>query len=174
MSSTPAIASWVEQRKRTLVAVTIGAVTLIVVALVAWRAWPPVIEPDNRLAYAVQLAAGPALLLLLMNCACLRLFDTAGAENPFANAESARFRINQRVLTNTLEQTCIFVPLLLALTPRLDEAHLKVLPIAATLWCAGRVMFWAGYHVAPHWRSPGFDWTFCTSVVLAAWFVLSL
>jgi hypothetical protein len=63
------------------------------------------------------------------------------------------------------------VLLLLALATRLPPQHLKLLPIAVAIWCAGRVLFWAGYHVAPPWRAPGFDWTFYTSALLAAWFL---
>jgi hypothetical protein len=54
------------------------------------------------------------------------------------------------VLTHTVEQSWIFVPLVLALSPRLAPGQLKLLPIAVSVWCAGRVMFWVGYHVAPH------------------------
>ena len=43
-----------------------------------------------------------------------RLPDTPGAEDPFANAESRAWKINQRVYTNTMEQALIFLPLFLA------------------------------------------------------------
>ncbi len=110
----------------------------------------------------------------MMVCACFRLFDTPSAEDPFLGSESQRFRINQRVLSNTIEQFLVFVPLVLALAPRLPVGQVKLLPIAVTAWCLGRLMFWIGYHVAPHWRAPGFDWTINTSFLLAGWFVYTL
>ena len=82
--------------------------------------------------------------------------------------------LNQRVISNTVEQIAIFVPLLVAIALRLPASQLRLLPITVTLWCAGRLMFWIGYHIAPHWRGHGFDWTFLTTSLLAGWFVVTL
>jgi hypothetical protein len=170
------LATWVRERSASLKAIIIGSLSWAVAFVIAWFAWPttsPVL-PADRVSYALQLGAAPAILLLLMVCACFRIFDTPSAENPFLGGESQRFRINQRVLSNTIEQSLVFVPLVLALAPRLPVGQLKLLPIAVTAWCLGRVMFWIGYHVAPHWRAPGFDWTLDTSFLLAGWFVYTL
>jgi len=168
-----ALSAWIRERRRTLVGIGIGTASWVCAFTVAWLRWPPSprLAPDERIAYALQLVTAPAMLILLMVCACLRLFDTAQAESPLAGAESAWFRINQRVLTNTIEQGAAFVPLVLGLAVRLSPERLRLLPIAVTVWCAGRVMFWVGYHVAPHWRAPGFDWTFYTSALLAGTYV---
>ena len=175
MLTTSMLATWLQQRTRTLIGIAIGTVTWLLATAVAWQCWPAVtLATTDRIPYALQLAAAPALLILLMTCSCLRLFDTVEAEDPLRDRVSPRFRINQRVLTNTVEQAWIFVPLLLALATRLPDGQLRVLPIATAFWCAGRLMFWAGYHVAPHWRAPGFDWTFWTSGVVAGWFVCTL
>lgn len=167
------VVAWVRPRLGTLIGVTVGTTSWATVFGLGWRFWPaPAAVPVvDRVGYALQLAAWPALVLLAMICACFRLFDTADAEDPLAGTESLRFRINQRVLTNTLEQGAAFTPLLLALATRLPARQLQLLPIAVTIWCAGRLMFWAGYHVAPPWRAPGFDWTFYTSALLAGWFI---
>jgi hypothetical protein len=170
------VASWMRERRATLRAIFFGSLSWAVSFVVAWFAWPtaPPVLPADRVSYALQLAAAPTILLLMTVCACLRLFDTPSAENPFLGGESQRFKINQRVLANTIEQYLVFVPLTLALAPRLPVGQVKLLPIAVTAWCLGRVMFWIGYHVAPHWRAPGFDWTFNTSILLAGWFVYTL
>ncbi len=167
------LSAWIRERRDTLIGIGIGTTSWVTVFSAAWLLWPPlpVVAPGDRISYALQLVAAPAILLLLMICSCFRLFDTAQAENPLVGAESQRFRINQRVLTNTVEQGAAFVPVVLALTSRLSPEHLKLLPIAVAVWCSGRVLFWAGYHIAPHWRAPGFDWTFYTSALLAAWYV---
>ena len=40
------------------------------------------------------------------------------------------------------------------------------------LW--GGLLFWGGYHVAPVWRAPGFDWTFLTTLLVGGCFVRTL
>lgn len=169
------VVTWLRERRATINGIAIGSATWPLALAAAWRWWPAAhAAPDDRLAYVVQLAAAPAIVLLLMITACMRLFDTAAAENPLVGGESPRWKINQRVLANTVEQLAVFLPLLLALATRLPPTQLRLLPIAVTLWCTGRLMFWIGYHVAPHWRAPGFDWTFLTSWLLAGWFVYTL
>jgi hypothetical protein len=169
---TSSFATWFHRRRATITTVAIGTVTWPVAFGAAWRWWPTSVSPPgDRIAYVLQLAAAPSFVLLLMVTSCMRLFDTAAAENPLAGGESQRWRINQRVVSNTIEQLAIFAPLVIAIALRLPDSQLRLLPIAVTLWCAGRLMFWIGYHVAPHWRGPGFDWTFLTSCVVAGWLV---
>jgi hypothetical protein len=175
---TPAVAprtSWFHERRAMLHAIAIGAVTWPIAFAAAWMWWPTSASlPPDRLAYVIQLASAPALVLLLMITSCMRLFDTVAAENPLTGGESKRWCINQRVVANTVEQLAIFVPLLVAVALRVPASQLRLLPIAVTLWCAGRLMFWIGYHVAPRWRAPGFDWTFLTTWLLAGWFLATL
>ncbi len=173
-ASPSGLATWIRERRATLKGITIGTVTWPVALVAAWSLWPASAAPADRIAYTLQLAAAPAILFMLMISACMRLFDTAGAENPLLGAESTRHKINSRVLSNSLEQLVIFVVLLLAIATRLPPTQLKLLPIATLLWCVGRVMFWVGYHIAPHWRAPGFDWTFYTTSLLAGWFIYTL
>ncbi len=182
-SSTPhplqkpsALGRWFAERRAILTGIGVGSVTWPLAFGATWLLWPePAVVPHaERVAYALGLLAAPALILFAMISACMRLFDRAGAENPFASAESPRFKINQRVITNTLEQAAVFGALVLALATRLPDAELKLLPVAVAVWCAGRLLFWAGYHVAPHWRAPGFDWTLMTAALLGGCFVYTL
>lgn len=168
--------SWIEPRRASLMTIGLGMMTWPLVFGMAWRLWPAsrAVASADRVGYALELIVAPAIVLLSMILSCMRLMDNAGAENPFAGLESDRFKINQRVVTNTLEQGAVFVPLLLGLSMRLPSEHLKVMPIAVTIWCVGRLLFWAGYHVAPHWRAPGFDWTLLTTTLLAGWFAYTL
>jgi len=172
----PFLATWIGERKEMLVSIGIGTFSWPVVMGAAWSFWPAsvVIPMTDRLAYAFQLAAIPAVLLLLMVVFCMRLFDTTEAENPLAGAESERFKINQRVISNTIEQGLIFVPILIALSIRLTDEHLKLLPAAMTVWVTGRLLFWAGYHIAPRWRAPGFDWTMLTAILAAGWLIYTV
>lgn len=169
--------AWLAPRLPMLRAITLGNATWAAAAATAWALWPAVLPREGsaeRLAFAAELAAAPAAVTLAMILSCMRLFDTAQAEDPFANAESRAFKINQRVLANTVEQALVFLPALTALAVRIDPAHLSILPVAATLWCAGRLLFWAGYRVNVVWRAPGFDWTLNTTLVVLVWFALTL
>lgn len=164
--------TWFEPRRAMIRAITIGNVTWLAAAGAAFALWPAVTEsstPVERLAFVGQLAAIPALMTLLIVLSCMRLFDTAEAEDPLAGRESKRWKINQRVLSNTVEQAFVFLPALVALALRVDARQLAVLPIAVTLWCAGRLLFWFGYHRSPVWRAPGFDWTLNTTFLVTAW-----
>lgn len=173
----PISSTWLEPRKPMLRAITVGNVTWSIAAAVAWAAWPavaPRIGVADRLAFAAELAAAPAAVALAMVLSCMRLFDTARAEDPFANAESHEWKINQRVLSNTIEQGFIFLPALTALAVRIDGAHLAVLPVAVAVWCTGRVLFWVGYRRDVRWRAPGFDWTLNTTFVVLAWLAMTM
>jgi hypothetical protein len=163
-------AAWMSVRKTALLSIGLGTASWIIALMVAWKVWPDVVEPPNRLQYAVQLLAPISVLVLLMVSACFRVFDTDNAEDPFANAESAAWKVNQRVLSNTVEQSLIFIPALLALSVRVDAQNVRILPILTALWCSGRLLFWVGYRVHPMWRGPGFEWTLFSSLTALGWF----
>ena len=161
--------AWLEPRKPLLRAITIGNVSWLGACAAAFALWPEVTlksGPAERLAFAAELAVAPAAVGLLVLASCLRLFDSERAEDPFAGGESRAWQINQRVLQNTLEQAFIFLPPLFALALRIDERQLRVLPIAVSLWCMGRLFFWVGYRKALIWRAPGFDWTLNTALLV--------
>lgn len=167
------IGTWLRQRRTTITSILIGTASFPLALWIAWTAWPSVapIEPAaDRLVHAVELLAGVAAVVLLMVSSCFRVFDTAGAEDPFAGAESPAWRVNQRVLQNTVEQAAIFVPALLALSVRLDPDQVRILPVLTATWCAGRLLFWIGYRIRPSLRGPGFEWTLFSSGVALGWF----
>ncbi len=156
--------------KLTIAAGNIGGLAIYVAG---YFAWPQVAAAtvQDRLALALWLAAGPALFTFAVYTSCLRLRDTPGAVDPLAGAESRRFQINQRVLTNTVEQLAIFLPLLVALAVRVDEAHARLLPLHVACWIAARIAFWIGYRRDVHWRSPGMAWTSMIAVLTIGWLV---
>ena len=165
--------SWLAPRKETLVTIAVGTVSYVVALWIAWRAWPevaPIASAGERVAYAAELLVAVAVVVLLMVSSCFRTFDTAEAQDPLVGAESPRWRVNQRVLQNTVEQSMIFVPALLALAARVEPSQVRVLPVLTALWCAGRLLFWAGYRIRPALRGPGFEWTLYTSVLALGWF----
>ncbi|HEU5057648.1 MAG TPA: MAPEG family protein [Kofleriaceae bacterium] len=166
--------AWVAPRKATLISIAIGTASYPIALWIAWRAWPevaPIASAGERVAYAAELLVAVAVVVLLIVSRLFRTFDTAKAEDPFAGAESQRWRVNQRVLQNTVEQAMIFVPALLALAARVEPGHVRILPVLTALWCAGRILFWIGYRVKPVLRGPGFEWTLYSSVLAIGWYV---
>ena len=73
------------------------------------------------------------------------------------------------MLSNTVEQLVIFLPLVLALAARVDAAHAFLLPLHVACWMVARVAFWVGYRIDPAWRAPGMTWTHATSLVTFLW-----
>lgn len=168
-----ALHDWIRPRLPTLRMIGVGTLSWTIAIAAAWRFWPavtPLTEPVDRVLLAVELLVPVAAFLFLSVLTCMRLLDTAEAENPLLGAESARWKINARVLQNSVEQAAIFAPTLLGLAVRIDPVHTKLLPILTTLWVVGRVLFWIGFHVSLPARAVGFDWTYYTAALGLVWF----
>jgi hypothetical protein len=149
----------------------------ILINIAAWMYWPrlsPIGQPVDRLMLALQCFAGIGFVALLNLQGLWRLKDTLEAEDPLANAESRGWRINQRVLSNTVEQALVFAPIFVALAIRMDPQHVYMLPALMTIWCVGRLVFWAGYRHSLNARIIGMDWTTVTTMITAIWFVITL
>lgn len=163
-----------ESRKATLRWIAFGLLSAAAANVAAWMYWPrldPVADPVERLLLAIQCCAGIGFVALVMLQGLWRLPDTPQAEDPLANAESRRWKINQRVYTNTVEQALIFVPIYLALAVRMQPDDAYMLPALTVLWCIGRLMFWAGYQYSLNARAIGMDWTTVTAMTTAGWFI---
>jgi uncharacterized MAPEG superfamily protein len=169
--------AWVTPRLPVIRAIAVGSGTWPIMLGLCWNLWPamPAIEqPSERLLFAVQLAVAPAAILLLMVLSCMRLFDTDRAEDVFANAESMAWKINARVLQNSLEQAALFVPALVGLSIRIAPHQVKALPMLTAIWCVARLLYWIGYRIKLHYRALGFDWTFLTTSLAYGWFLYTL
>lgn len=137
----------------------------IIVAFLAWRALVPLIpvnaEMANMANMAVRLGLGAAWLLP----ACFVLAAMVAAQiagrflvaafDPLAGQDSRFLLVNQRVITNTVEQTLIFAPALLALAAAVPAEQMPAVLAAAAVFALARLVFWAGYLVAPMVRAPG-------------------
>lgn len=177
MNQSTGFAAWVKPRQSTFRMVLLGTLSYPVVFALCWELWPalqPIQSATDRVLLALQLCVAPAAMLACCVFCCLRLLDTPSAENPLAGAESVRWKIDARVLQNTVEQALIFVPLLLALAIRIEPEQVRLLPVLVAIWMAGRVLFWIGFRRDFPLRAVGFDWTFYTSLLALAWFVATL
>ncbi len=151
-----------------------GLASGVAVNAAAWFLWPrlaPAPDPIDRLLLAIQCCAGIGILSFAMLQGLWRLPDSPGAEDPLAGAESRRWKINQRVFTNTVEQALIFAPIYLALAVRMAPERVHMLPALMTIWCLGRVLFWIGYHRQLHYRAIGMDWTTVTCIFALIWLI---
>ncbi|HET8899492.1 MAG TPA: MAPEG family protein [Rhodanobacteraceae bacterium] len=152
------------------------AMAIGVVAVVAWSGCrlpqPAAASPSEILlgvswAYAVPLAA--AILSVMFQRAA-----SADAILGYRAAHSGK-TLRDAVLQNTLEQTLLGVLALAAFASQAPSALFGILPVAAWLFLAGRILFVAGYTISPMWRFFGFSLNFYASLALlagAAWLSL--
>ena len=123
----------------------------------------------TRLVYALGWIGVAVLLTLLTGIEAVsheRLFSAA--IDPLAGRESPRMVINLRYLQHTVEQLLLFMPgLLLLAWYSADGAQLRAVTATAALWIVLRLVFWAGYHIAPVLRAPGLVGMAMSMVVLA-------
>jgi len=142
--------------------------------------WPPA-APDvtgagvqgagERLVLAAGLLVWPALLLLVMVFAVAFTRFVTAAFDPLNDPESSFQRRAQRALTNSVEQTAIFAPALLAAAVLADPADIRFAGVMTALYCAARVLFWAGYVIDPLYRAPGMIMTLNINVAVVAYAV---
>ncbi len=129
---------------------------LFAVMLYLLDGWPgPIPDPGERVQLALKLSLLPvAFLLATVLAVSLGRFMT-GAFDPLADQPPRWRAVDQRVLGNTVEQTLIFLPLLIATAMVVgpdESALLTALPVTFTV---ARVVFWAGYRRSAVARAPG-------------------
>lgn len=158
---------------RTAALVNLTSIVLTVLLFVILRGVVPppvgVADPGSRLARWAGLALAPALVLVAMVGGVLVARARSLALNPIDDPETRFHRISQRVLTNTVEQTLVFLPALAALTVWLPLPDLGAPTVATALFVAGRLLFWAGYLVHPYARAPGMAMTLATNLLVIGW-----
>ena len=138
-----------------------GAMVGIAFALVLWR-WLGNVIPINPTAGASERLGLACASLLPVACVLnaiiitqMRLRADTGALDPLAGQDDRRMRVNQRVLTNTVEQLAGFVPALLAVAARVTPGWMSFVVAAGLVFALARVVFWGGYMLGPIWRAPG-------------------
>jgi hypothetical protein len=89
----------------------------------------------------------------------------SAAINPLAGAETDSQKVYGRYLSNTLEQTTLFIPVLVALSLFLDSSSMRLIPALIANFIVGRLTFLAGYLKNPHYRAPGFAMTMYPTVI---------
>lgn len=132
-------------------------------ALANWL--PPVtIEPMRFVLGCIGVAALLALLPGIEAVAHERLFSRA--IDPLAGADSRRLIVNQRYVSNTLEQFWVFAPGLALLG--VYAGDLRVVAATTITWVLGRWAFWIGYHRDPALRGIGAS-SLAQNLIVLAW-----
>jgi uncharacterized membrane protein YecN with MAPEG domain len=152
------------RRAKILAGIALGLLWAVAVVILPGLGKQPFVPLNLALIYAF-LPGGIFLILVIGRVAQRRFFDDSIIDGePFAPGSAAE--IDQRVLTNTVEQ------MLLALL---------VWPFAAS-WLGGqtvivmgvamgvaRLAFWIGYHLSPPLRAFGFAATFYPTILALLW-----
>ncbi|RJF84757.1 MAPEG family protein [Azospirillum cavernae] len=148
-----------------------AALTFAVLVVLAGRVPPPDSATSaDRFVLWAGLALWPSLILFGMVGAVILARGLCRAFNPLTDAESPFQRVSQRVLSNSVEQTLIFLPALAALVALSPSADLGAAR-AVGLFALGRLLFWGGYLVHPFWRAPGMAMTLSTTLTVLGWAV---
>lgn len=152
------------KRKKILIGMLLGALWAVAVVILPGLGPQPFVPLNLALIYAF-LPGGIFLMLVIGRLAQRRFFDDATIDGD-AFAPGSKSEIDQRVLTNTVEQ------MLLALL---------IWPFAAS-WLGGqtvivmgvgmgvaRLAFWIGYHLSPPLRAFGFAASFYPTILALVW-----
>lgn len=161
--------------RKGLIALAVETVLTLATAAVFVLLMPLFPPPEGvggmaeRLAFALRLTAWPAALVALMVAATSGARVLGDAFDPLTDAEPRLYRVNQRVLANTVEQMAIFLPAFLALATALPPGQLGLLRLAVWMFVGSRVLFWIGYLAHPLARAPGMTATYVVNAGLLLW-----
>ncbi len=143
-------------------------------AFVLWRVLAGILAIDPATAAAERIGLACAALLpgvLVFNLMiALQMLVRAWsrAVDPLAGIDSRFLRVNQRALTNTVEQLVGFVPALAALAAGAPPTWLPGVVALGFVFAVARLVFWGGYLLGPLLRAPGMAATFAVNVVTYA------
>ena len=121
----------------------------------------PVDQAGARLAWALQWALLPVLTLMIaiMRVANLRFYTPENIDGSGLTNATPQIQVLRAVLQNTLEQTVLAIAAYLIWAAVMPLYWLRVIPMAALLFVAGRVLFARGYSRGAPGRAMGFGLT---------------
>jgi uncharacterized MAPEG superfamily protein len=148
-------------------------------AVLSWQALVPLMPVDAasssmavRLGHgSVALLPGAAALAAMVLVQMLARAVT-GRVDPNVGTEPAFLVVNQRCISNTVEQFLVFIPAMLALAAGVPGPRMPEVMALGVVFGLARLLFWAGYLADPVARAPGMVATVtCNAAALfaAAW-----
>lgn len=142
--------------------VGVGAASGVLAMLVSvavifsfWPADPRLTDIGARLACTLQADVFAVLPLLIGIVVVGNNRFLSDAIDPTLQKEDAATLINGRVVENTQQQYLLFLIGTLALSTRLTADQMRVIPAAAIVFVAARILFWIGYRIHPLYRAFG-------------------
>jgi len=121
-------------------------------------------DPASRMALgAAALLPGTAVLAAMLLVQMVVRFAT-GTFDPTLGRDDRLLVVNQRVITNTVEQLLCFVPAMLALSVVTAPSRMGMVVALGLTFAVARLAFWIGYLAAPLLRAPGMAATFAVNV----------
>ena len=121
----------------------------------------PLDEPGARIAWALKWALLPVLTLMvaIMRVANHRFSTPEDIDGSGLTDGTPEVRVLRAVLQNTLEQAVLAVAAYAIWAVAMPYSWLRLIPIAALLFVAGRVLFARGYARGAPGRATGFGLT---------------
>ncbi|NNE89662.1 MAG: MAPEG family protein [Silicimonas sp.] len=142
----------------------LGVLWALAVVVLPGQGPQPFIPVNLALIYAF--APGGLVLALMIGAMATRRFfadDILDGNPPLAGS---RADIDQRVLRNTVEQLVLALCLWPFAAMQLGAVTLITLGVSFAI---ARLLFWAGYHIAPPMRALGFAASFYPTIFAAIW-----
>lgn len=131
-------------------------------------------EAASRLQYLAPWLLVPAMSVFICTAitALYRLFS-ADAIDGTPRPASRFLDINLRITRNTMEQAFMAALAWFGLALALPAHRITLIPVAAILFGAGRILFWLGYQLNPAIRALGFTLTLLPTAVALGWLIWS-
>ena len=132
------------------------------------RAWPLASDLWSRIELAAWMALLPVLTLLIcvVRLANHRFATPEDIHGSGLTSGTERAKLLQALLQNTLEQSCVALPVYLATAVVAPPALLPLVPAAALMFLIGRLAFFGGYAKGAPGRAFGFGLTFYPPALL--------
>ena len=169
------------KKQRGVMGGMLSALGVGVVLVGAGMVWNPLgLTPGLDFAGRVQVAAGSWLILLVSLAVAIgrlakhRFLTPEDIDGAAGGAGSARARILQSLLQNTLEQATLAGGIYLCWSVWMPPQWLSVPPVAAIVFGVGRILFFVGYEKGAPARAFGFALAFYPSIVMLALLIVYL
>ncbi|MCS6920587.1 MAG: MAPEG family protein [Elioraea sp.] len=154
------------QRLASVLLSALGAALAAIEAFLLSRLFADVSLAPLAAGFAALLPGAAVLAAMVLTQMGLRF--VSGAIDPISVEGPRGLKLGQRVITNTVEQTLIFAPALLALAV-LEAARAGTLVALGLVFALSRILFWAGYAIHPLGRAPGMGATVLVVLGSLAW-----
>lgn len=152
------------KRGRILAGMAVGGLWSVLVVWLPGQGSQPFIPLNLALIYAF-VPGGAVMLLMVGRLAERRFFDDRIIDGA-AFAPGSPADIDQRVLTNTLEQMGLALLLWPFVATSLGAVTVMAMGLAMAI---ARLAFWIGYHLSPPLRAFGFAASFYPTVLATIW-----